>query len=922
MANQITKQYYDSNLISGSGDLFRNAVSSYIEVVSSSAGESLNRSDYTLADTKIAAIYESPNAFWATASADTVLKSVSFACSVQGDSSVIAGDDQWLAYVKGGFYEDVDYSGIIAPGIFEIDMLIKKDTYDLLSAKAISETNYASYKTHAHTYNYNYRLYEYETQQINSDTSFKALPNLYLISYGIFSPDLHFEKENTNLFDLLYFSEYSSSYQGHARDNTLRTNLTEGTTTPYVPLESLTLPRSTSTGPAFSYIDPYSGVKEYLNKYAIDGISSSASSYAIVNAGDLIFNKAGIKATFKNSYTNAPNQPYYAKLDLPFYSSDIISQALIESDFHNILLNEIAGAFISNRDFLDSSDLAVENQQDVVTSDASIVAEKTARNTTLPYLNLYDLLIQYSNTGAPLYGNSNFYFVGSQGISEKATQDAAGNLRYINKLSADSMILKLQEFSNSPAFTPWISPELADFGHKAILEDLENNTKNEVVAIRIEKIDSTTGEVQNIIIQNQQPSTPATGISSLASADESWKYYDTQVVYGRSYTYNIYAYVVSVGFKYEYSDLAVSRQIDTTATISGEDLICIEFFDPTTGETRTSPIDTAGLLSAGLPVKGVTDENSRQSLASLSTSGYATTAQEMALGSPYYADFRMTASPTFKVFECPVNSKTITILDHPPTDLEVIPYQVKDDSQKVGMFIRLESYTPQTYAGLFTAEKNINKSRYLNSNNLLPSEVIANKSVSRPRYIEIYRLNQKPSSIIDFEGALVHTKDLLLDNYPENPTIDEATTISSCFFYEEKITTNHKFYYLARYVNEHNVPGAWSSVQEIELVDDGGYKYIVTDTLHIVDLGAPPQDSNVVDPYKKIFRLIPNVNQMIMDTSKVDYDDVASSQISNISLATDSDDSIWGKTFKIRLTSKKTGKKIDLNVTYNLKEQA
>tara|TARA_R110000851_G_scaffold151594_2_gene292850 strand:- start:7114 stop:9867 length:2754 start_codon:yes stop_codon:yes gene_type:complete len=917
MAVQIIKKYYDSNLMSGSGDLFRNAVSSYIKVVSSSAGEGLSKNTYTLADTKISAIYESPDAFWTTASADTVLKSVSFACSIQGDSNVIAGDDQWLAYVKGGSYEDISYSGIVTAGTFEIDMLVKKNTYDLLSAKAISEANYASYKTHAHTYFYNYRLHEYETQQINSDTKFKALPNLYLISYGIFNPDLHFEKEDTNLFDLLYFSEYSSSYQGHDRENTLRTNFAEGTTTPWIPLESLTSPR-TMDGAAFDYTDPYFGVKEYLNKYAIDGISSSASNYAIANAGNLIFNKAGIATTFESSHINAPNQPYYAKIDLPFYSSDLISQALITSDFHNILLNEIAGAFVSNRSFLNSSDLIVEDQQDVLGSDASIITEKTAANTTLPYLNLYDLLVQYSNTGSPLYGDSNFYFVGSQGISEKATQDAAGNLRYVNKIAADSMILELQDFSNETAFTPWSTTGPAIFGHKSILEDLENNTKNEVVAIRIEKIDSVSGEVQNIIIQNQQSSTPSTGISNLSTADESWKYYDTQVVYGRSYTYSIYAYVVSVGFKYEYSDLAVSRQINTT---DDSDQICIEFFDPATGETRTSPIDTAG-LSDWSAVKGYNDGNSRQPLAALNTSGYATTAQEMATGSPYYADFRMTASPTFKIFECPVNSKTITILDHPPTNLEIIPYQVKDNSQKVGMFIRLESFTPQAYAGLFTPEKNANKSQYLNSNNLLPSENITNKSVSRPRYIEVYRLNQKPTSIIDFEDSLVYTKDLLLDNYPENPIIDETTIISSCFFYEEKITTNHKFYYIARYVSEHNVPGAWSPIQEIELVDDGGYKYIVTDTLRVADLGAPPQDSNVVDPYKKIFRLIPNVNQVIMDTSSVDYDDVASSQISNISLATDSEDSIWGKTFKIRLTSKKTGKKIDLNVTYNLKEQA
>jgi hypothetical protein len=32
-------------------------------------------------------------------------------------------------------------------------------------------------------------------------------------------------------------------------------------------------------------------------------------------------------------------------------------------------------------------------------------------------------------------------------------------------------------------------------------------------------------------------------------------------------------------------------------------------------------------------------------------------------------------------------------------------------------------------------------------------------------------------------------------------------------------------------------------------------------------------------------------------------------------------DLIWGRRFKIRIKSKKTGKKIDLNVTFNLKDE-
>ena len=63
--------------------------------------------------------------------------------------------------------------------------------------------------------------------------------------------------------------------------------------------------------------------------------------------------------------------------------------------------------------------------------------------------------------------------------------------------------------------------------------------------------------------------------------------------------------------------------------------------------------------------------------------------------------------------------------------------------------------------------------------------------------------------------------------------------------------------------------------------------------------------------------MIPNINQLEFDDSEVNYDNDAFEEISNIKVGT-KDDSIFDKTFKIRLTSKKTGKIIDLNVTYKL----
>ena len=62
---------------------------------------------------------------------------------------------------------------------------------------------------------------------------------------------------------------------------------------------------------------------------------------------------------------------------------------------------------------------------------------------------------------------------------------------------------------------------------------------------------------------------------------------------------------------------------------------------------------------------------------------------------------------------------------------------------------------------------------------------------------------------------------------------------------------------------------------------------------------------------------MPNINQIKFDTSAVDYSQIASEQLSNITVGI-KEETIFDKTFKIRLTSRKTGKRIDLNVTYKL----
>ena len=115
------------------------------------------------------------------------------------------------------------------------------------------------------------------------------------------------------------------------------------------------------------------------------------------------------------------------------------------------------------------------------------------------------------------------------------------------------------------------------------------------------------------------------------------------------------------------------------------------------------------------------------------------------------------------------------------------------------------------------------------------------------------------------------------------------------------------------------LPSHVSEIYESELVNDGGYKYATFNTLFEQDL----QEEIFTQPsrfFKKLIHLRPNISHLVLNTEEVDFADAAHSQLSNLSVG-EADDVIWGKTFKIRMTSKKTGKKIDLNITYNLENE-
>ena len=182
------------------------------------------------------------------------------------------------------------------------------------------------------------------------------------------------------------------------------------------------------------------------------------------------------------------------------------------------------------------------------------------------------------------------------------------------------------------------------------------------------------------------------------------------------------------------------------------------------------------------------------------------------------------------------------------------------------------------------------------------------KTISKIQRIEVFRLSERPSSIKDFENNLFATIDLTIENQRE--------VTKEFVKYSDRVRTNQKYYYVFRAVNQNDIPGQLSEIYEAELINDGGYKFALFNTISESELQGTTMQTYSTE-MKKIFQLSPNLSQVSFDTTDVDFSNNAKDEIGNLKIGS-ADDLIWDKTYKLRLTSKKTGKKIDLNITYKI----
>jgi len=390
---------------------------------------------------------------------------------------------------------------------------------------------------------------------------------------------------------------------------------------------------------------------------------------------------------------------------------------------------------------------------------------------------------------------------------------------------------------------------------------------SETVAYEIEKWSAGGGgqlldKIQTFYLPNDQTS--------------MLEMFDTQVKYNKFYVYRIFAHKVVFGTQYVYS--------------AGKESI----------------YDKANKKSALITVTSSPTMN--------------------ILRVPYYnvdeAQLEVTG-PNTGVFLQPSHLTTLVMDEAPlPPEIEMVPMiktpntiliNIKDTIGSMRQLARpIEDNDVNQYEVLL--EKQLKDNFNLSAEELANIDLFSNevffKSDEPSQYLQIFQSTVKPTNYSYFKDS---EKQLL--NGPNNSV-------------RMNLNFNQKYYFVFRAIDFHGKFSNPTDVYEVEIKEEDGMWFPVFRVFNIEEenklgyVSKQKQNTNFSITGKKFIHIKPSYHQWMMKEKYDEEDYDSASDIPDFSIG-EAEQSVFqeNRKFKIRLTSKKTGRKIDLNVRFKQRQE-
>jgi hypothetical protein len=337
---------------------------------------------------------------------------------------------------------------------------------------------------------------------------------------------------------------------------------------------------------------------------------------------------------------------------------------------------------------------------------------------------------------------------------------------------------------------------------------------------------------------------------------------DTQLKYGRRYIYKTKALLGVLGSSYSYSNLFISDDDNVMINSSGE-------------SPSLYPPDFADVLN-----------------------------------DKYKAYAEVEIIPSFKIAELEVDTDEVSFVDSPTLPPQVDVFNRKDkphiEVRLSPNFFTVESVSNGSNEELMRSLSPLTDDDYVTSELLRLSK---DKSVN-PDYFtgiyEIYRTTKPPKFEKDFEDSFLTTVDDKTGYSFPKTNLPETNLDNMVGYFKDEVLVNKKYYYAFRSMTYHGTPSNLTIPLEIELQKDSDeYKLVVK--RHNYQSEKYYEFNKTA---KRILKVTPNIDRLLFSEEE-SASKWALDNGSLLSVGTT-------KTFKIRVTSKHTGKKIDLNINFKL----
>tara|TARA_Y100000593_G_scaffold16118_3_gene31946 strand:- start:7307 stop:11071 length:3765 start_codon:yes stop_codon:yes gene_type:complete len=271
---------------------------------------------------------------------------------------------------------------------------------------------------------------------------------------------------------------------------------------------------------------------------------------------------------------------------------------------------------------------------------------------------------------------------------------------------------------------------------------------------------------------------------------------------------------------------------------------------------------------------------------------------------PCRETFLATTIPSLKVHQIPYMMWSGKAVDTHPVgpDVEIAPYRAVNNELLFLVGAGLGDYydrpvpiTPQdtrSFSALMRAQKS-------------KDGTIKFSSDDPVQQFEVRTLTRRPKRYTDFANASVKT---ILARVKDRPG-QQVDAIS----FVEKVLPNTKYYYIFRSVDVHGHVSNPTPIYEVEVVDSDGAVYPLVNIYE-------PDEPMPVDLDKSAERLIqvrPEYLQSIVDTKSSNLTEAFSATAADGDIKLGArDQKLWGKKFKLRLTSSKTKRMVDINLNF------